>query len=182
MGGMMAMAGGPGGGPRARRDLTALVGKLELVTRGLHLELTAEQVEKLSLAVKELDSQDEMTEEQAEKHLNEIKGLLDGDNQKLLESFELPRRAPSGGQGGGGGGGGRSPVMAGGPPPSVNKTAPPPSVGPVGAGGGPGGGGGAAQASDQNPFKQEENAKRLKGLRDRLDSPPAKPATEAPKS
>jgi hypothetical protein len=41
------------------------------------------------------------------------------------------------------------------------------------------GGGGGGQASNENPFKQDENARRLKDLRERIGAPTGDSKPEA---
>lgn len=182
-GGMGAMMGGGGGGmgggggggsagPPARRTLPALVGKIDLVLGGLHLKIDDERAAKLVDKIKNLDGADEMTEDDAKEHLDAINDLLTDQEKEMLASFSLPFGRPGGGAPGGGGAGGRggaggaAGIMNAGPPGGTGG-------GPGGGGrGGPGGGGGG-QASDENPFKQEDNAKRLQSLLERFGAPPS---------
>jgi hypothetical protein len=166
MGGMMG--GGGGAAPRSRRDLTTLVGKLDLLTRGVAIELTDEQASQIAEAISDLGSEDEMTEDQAKERLDGLKEILTAENRSALDSIELPRRGGgrgAGGPGGGGPGGGMMGMMGAGM-----------------GGGGPmaTGSAGQGQASNENPFKQEENAKRLENLLARLRPADAK-ADSGPK-
>lgn len=147
------MAGGGANAPRSRRDLTTLVGKLEVLSRGLTLKLDDGQTAKIAVTLTALDQDDEMTEDAAKEHLDALEAILTEENKTTLGAIDLPRRAPAGRGGAGGPGGG-----PGGPG----------GGGPGGMGGGAGGAGGAP--STENPFKQEEQAKRLKSLRDRMGS------------
>jgi hypothetical protein len=159
--------------------LQSLVGKLDLLTRGLHLKLETDQSAKILAALEALDKDEEMTEEVAKEHLDAINEILTTENTELIGSIELPRP-----RAGGGGGGGR---------PSAQGPAPRPATadgGGAAAGGsaGPGVqsvsatgsgtapvmsmGGGGQQPSNDNPFKQEDNSKRLQRLREQIRSSP----------
>jgi hypothetical protein len=168
MGGGGGGMGGGGGGAasRSRRDLTTLVGKLDLLTRGVAIDLTDEQASQIAEAISDLDKEDEMTEDQATERVDGLKQILTSDNQSALDSIELPRRGGRGAGGGGPGGGG--PGGGGG------------MMGMMGAGMGTGGpmamGGPGQQPSNENPFKQEDNAKRLQSLLARLR--PSEPKAE----
>lgn len=139
--------GGPmmgGGGARGKRNLTQLVGKLELLTRGkLDVALSPEQTAKLSPLLAELNGSDKMTADEAQERLDALEGLLTSEQKEIVESIGLP----FGGRGGlGGRGGGMGGMMGGGMP---------------GMGGGP--------PDDENPFKQEANQKRLHDLLTRIN-------------
>jgi hypothetical protein len=165
-GGMMGMMGGGmmgGGGAREKRSLTALVGKLELLSAGLQFELNPEQAQTIAAKLIELEQAEKMTNDEAKAHLDAIEELLTEEQKATLAAIELPRGGSSGGRGMGGGmmGG------AGGPPTGAAAMSP--------GGGGPppgmmGGGmvGGGGPPPDENPFEQEANQKRLRDLLDRL--------------
>jgi hypothetical protein len=131
-----------------------LIGKLDLLTRGLHMNLDSDQRTKLAAAMEVIDKDDEMSEEAAKEHLDAINAVLTAEHSELLTSIELPRPArPSGAANGG------PRVVARG----ADSTGPGPQpAGGSGAGGGP--------PSTDNPFKQEENAKRLNQLRERISA------------
>lgn len=139
----MAMPGmgGPGmggGGPSGKRNLTAFVGKVELLSRpNIQLTLDAEQQSKLAAELASLEQAEKMTDEDAQKHLEALETLLTPEQKEGLDAVSLPRR---------GGGGG------------------PPGGGAMGAPGGMPGGG----APDENPFAQETNQQRLHDLLARL--------------
>ena len=154
MGGGGGMGGGFGGGgfggPSGKRDLTQLVGKLELLTRGnLRVELDTDQSAKIAAKLAELDKAENMTADEAQKQFEELKGMLTASQNEAIDAVGLPfggRGGRGGGGGGGfGGGGGRGGMMMG--------------------RGGPGGGGGS---DDENPFRQEANQKRLQDMLARL--------------
>jgi hypothetical protein len=110
-----------------------------------------------------------MTEDAAQDHLTRLQDLLTPEQQEVLQSFDLPRPA-GGGQRGGGGGGGASGGGAGRAAGKAQSkgSGGAPAGSPPGAAGMMGGSGSAAQ-SNENPFKQEVNAQRLKNLRSRIE-------------
>jgi len=166
MGGMMGGGMMGGGGAREKRSLTALVGKLELLSKGLQFELDPGQAPKIAAKLAELDQAEKMTNEEAKAHLDAIEEVLTEEQKATLAAIDLPRGGPSGGRGMGGGMmGGMG--AAGGPPAG-------PGALPLGGGGPPpgmmGGGmmGGGGPPPDENPFEQEANQKRLRDLLNRL--------------
>ena len=146
-GGMMGMGGGGGGGG-AKRSLTQLVGKLELLSRPelkLKVDLAADQSEKIAAKLQQLSDAEKMTNEEAEQHLADLEELLNEEQKTTLGLVGLPPPARGGGGGRAGGGGAPGPANA---------------PGPAGMAGGP--------PPDENPFSQEMNEKRLNDLRERL--------------
>jgi hypothetical protein len=190
MGGGGMGGGGMGGGGGGKRNLTSLVGKLELLSRAdvkLHVELDAEQAKKVAAKLEELDKAEKMTAEEAQAHLDSLEALLKPEQKSTLDLIGLPfgRGGAGGGRGGLGaagrpGAGTQPPPVAGAPP---GGTVPPMAA--MGAGGGPGGG-----SPDDNPFAQEANQKRLRDLlgrlspesaaRDSTEKTPESPAAEKP--
>ncbi len=187
-GGMGGGGMGGGGGGGGKQALTALVGKLELLSRPdlkLHVELTAEQAKAIADKLGEFDNAEKMTGEEAQEGLNALEALLTPEQKDAMNAIGLPRGGGGGGRGGGGGGGrgaaGR-PGGGGGPGGGGAPGGPGgPPGGPRGGGGPPamggmmpmmGGGGGNP---DENPFTQEANQKRLRDLRSRLAPESAKP-------
>jgi len=188
MGGGGMGGGGMGGGGGGKRNLTSLVGKLELLSRAdvkLHVELDAEQAKKVAAKLAELDKAEKMTAEEAQAHLDSLEALLKPEQKSTLDLIGLPfgRGGAGGGRGGLGaagrpGAGTQPPPMAGAPP---GGTVPPMAMG----AGGPGGG-----SPDDNPFAQEANQKRLRDLlgrlspeasaRDSTEKTPESPAAEKP--
>lgn len=166
MGGMGGGGGGGGGGGApGKRNLTSLVGKLELLSRpdlNLRVELTPEQAQTVAAKLAELDKAETMTAEEADAHLAALEEVLTPQQKETLGLVGLPSGRP-GGAGGGGTPGARPPGTGG-----------PPAAAP-GPGGPPGG-----AAPDANPFAQEANQKRLKDLLARLG--PADGETAAPPS
>ncbi len=173
-------AGAAGGGPTATRELTALVGKLELLTKGLQVNLDSETAGKLASVLAKLDSEAEMTEEAAINHIAAITALLSPENKSAIDSIELPRRrtarasgdqgssgpgagGPGSGRGGGRGGGQAGPGQGGAVRVGPTGTGSIATTGVVGTSNERGGN----EATD-NPFKQEENAQRLHKLRQRI--------------
>jgi hypothetical protein len=139
-GGMMGGGGpGGGGGQRAAGELTALVGKLDLATRGVHVALNSEQTKQLNDVLAKLADAEKLSNADAEKHVKTIEGLLTAEQKRALDEFALPR-----------------PRGAGGGPPGGAQQG---SAGYPGAGEAP---------PPDSPFKQEANSKRLKSLRERL--------------
>jgi hypothetical protein len=136
-----------------------LIGKLDLLTRSLQTRFDEESTARLSVALDALDKADEMTEEDATRHMDGLNRLLSEKTKEMLVLFDLPRvAAPSGGAAGG-----RPGATDGGRQDSSS------SPGPAATGGAATGAArnGAGQAaSNENPFKQEDNAKRLKLLRE----------------
>jgi len=176
MGGMMGGGGGGGGG--GKRALTAWVGKLELLSRpqlNLRVELTPEQVAKLSPLLAEAATAEKMTADDATELQTALEAVLTAEQNEALAAISLPFARGGGGGfggfgGGGGGGGGRGPGGPGGPGGGPGG----PGGGPGGPGGGPGGPGGGMMGGmmggmgggnpDENPFTQEVNKQRLEDL------------------
>jgi hypothetical protein len=102
-GGMMGMGGGMmGGGVRGKRNLTSLVGKLDLLTREtLHLELTPEQSAKIADHLVSLEKPEEMTEEEAQKQFETLQALLSPEQRAIADSISLPFTRPTGAMTGG---------------------------------------------------------------------------------
>jgi hypothetical protein len=151
------------------------VGKLELLSKGLHVELNAEQSAKIATKLAELAALEKMTGDEAQEHLDHLKQILTDEQMAAVDAIGLPR----GGRGGGGGpmGGGMGAPSAGGPPGAGQMPRPGMMGGPPG-GGGPPGAGGPGGSDDANPFVEEANQKRLRGLMGRLQ-PSAVDAPEA---
>ena len=159
--------GGGGGGARSKRNLTSLVGKLDVVSRGISFQLDDEQSAKLAAQLAELNQPETMTQEEAQERLDALEAILTEQQKETLTQFELPR--PPGGQGGGGGGGPGGGGPGGGGPPGGGM-----------GGGMMGGMGGGGAPDDSNPFQQPINHARLQSLLDRLkgSSAPTTATTE----
>jgi hypothetical protein len=99
--------GGGGGGfgqQDKKRQLTSLVGKLDLlVEKPITLKLTDEQKKKLRAQLEGLETQEKLSDEDAEKRLEALEAILE--EQKPI--LDMVRIAGEGGQGGGRPGGGR---------------------------------------------------------------------------
>ena len=162
-GGGGGMMGGGGGGSRGKRNLTALVGKLDLAGKGISVQLDSEQSAKLAAQLAELEQPEKMSQEEAQERCDALEDLLTDEQKATLALFELPR-AGRGGGGGGMMGGGRPGGMAGGPPGGM-----------PGMGGPPGG----DQPDDSNPFQDEGNRDRLRSLLDRLKGAPTEEPSAA---
>src|SRR5262249_24579502 len=89
--------GGGGGGmrPTAKTQLTVLVNKLDiLVTKPLSVELTPEQKKKVLDEIKELGEKEELSEEEAQKHLDALLALLESKKDTLeAAGFRWPGAA-----------------------------------------------------------------------------------------
>jgi hypothetical protein len=157
--------GGPGmggGGPSGKRNLTAFVGKVELLSRpNIQLTLDAEQQAKLAAELATLEQAEKMSDEDAQQHLDALEALLTPEQKEGLDAVSLPRRGGGGGGPMGGGG-----MMGGGAMGGGAMGAP---------GGMPGGG-----APDENPFAQETNQQRLHDLLARLQPPAEEKTANAP--
>lgn len=174
MGGMGGMGGGGFGGG-GKRALTALVGKLELLSRAnlkLHVELDAEQAKQIAAILAELEQTEKMTADEAQGHVEELERLLTPEQKETLSLVSLP--FGGGGRGGGGRGGsaagrpGGGGAPGGGVPPGGGA---PPMMGMMGMGGG---------NPDENPFTQEVNQKRLRDLLGRLAPASAEAGSASP--
>ncbi|MFN0021979.1 MAG: hypothetical protein ACKVP0_27340 [Pirellulaceae bacterium] len=172
--------GGMGGGGGGKRNLTALVGKLELLSRAdlkLHVELDSEQSKKVAAKLAEIDKAEKMTADEAQTHLDALEGLLSPEQKTTLELVSLPfgRGGAGGGRGGGRGAAGRPGAGAATPAATAAPAGAPPA--PMAMGGGMGGMGGGSP--DENPFTQEANQKRLRDLLGRLAPGSSDGATKA---
>lgn len=179
-GGMGGGMGGGGGG--GKRNLTSLVGKLELLSRAdlkLQVELDAEQAKKVAAKLQELDTAEKMTAEEAQSHLDALEGVLTEEQKQTLGLISLPFGRP----GAGGSGRGAAGRPGAGTPPAPVVGGPPGGAAPPMGMGGMGGG-----APDENPFTQETNQKRLRDLLGRLvpassaEGSPAATETEKPEA
>ncbi|HVC98858.1 MAG TPA: hypothetical protein VND64_34655 [Pirellulales bacterium] len=182
-GGMMGGGMGGGGGAREKRSLTALVGKLQLLSKGLRIELDPAQADTIAAKLVELDQAEKMTGDEAQAHLDAMEEILTDEQKAALGGIELPRGGSSGGRGMGGGMMGGMGGMGGAAAPPAGAAgaapgggSPPPGMmggGMMGVGGPP---------ADENPFQQEANQKRLRDLMDRLrpSSAETSNATEEP--
>src|SRR5262249_19743083 len=137
-GGGMGRGGFGGGGPQGKGRLTQLVGKLELLTRSnVRIELDADRSAKMAAKLAEMDPEENMTDDEAQKQFDELEGMLTASQKEAVDAVGLA--GGRGGRGGRGGGGFGGMMGRGGP-----------------AGAGQGGG-----SDDENPFRQETNQKRL---------------------
>lgn len=109
-GGMGAPGGGMGGAA-GKRNLTALVGKLELLSRdklNLHLTFDGEQAQKISAELANLESAKTLTDEEAQSRLEALEASLTPEQKETIDAIGLPR-PPGGGPGAGGGMGAAAP-------------------------------------------------------------------------
>jgi hypothetical protein len=128
------------GSASEQRILTALVGKLDLLSNGVHIELEPEQVKKLASTLAQLDQAEKMTSDEAQGHIDAIQKLLNEEQKASLAAIDLPSGGPSDNRGMGGTG---------------------PPLGTMGSGM-------MNPPSDDNPFQQEINLTRLQSFLDRL--------------
>jgi hypothetical protein len=147
-----------------------MVGKLDLLTAGVHLELTEEQQAKIAATLADIDQVDELTDDDAKEVLDSIRDVLSDEQKDSLASIDLPRRgggrggAPGGGMGmGASGGTAKSKEEAGKSADAKTRE------GMTGMGAGPMMTGSTPPSGPSNPFKSSENEARLKRLRDRLN-------------
>jgi hypothetical protein len=153
---MMAMMARMGGGRASeQQSLTELIGKLDLLSIGLKIELAPEQAEKLASTLAKLDQAEKMTSDEAHEHFDAIQSLLSEEQKAALAAVGLPRGGRSDNSG---------TVRSGDAPPGLVST-PPGSVGPQ-----PNmmGSGMMGPPSDDNPFQQEINQTCLHDFLDRL--------------
>lgn len=157
-GGMGGGPGGPGGmggrGPSPKRQLSTLVRKLELLTGDIAIRLEPAQAETLGKTLAALQAKASMTDDEAKDVYEAVLATLDERQKTQQDSISLPFRRGGGGPGAGGPGGG-----------------------------GPGAGGpmgGQPPAPDANPFAEEEAAKALASLIERLGTPSGDVKPDAP--
>lgn len=106
-GGMMGGGGGMMGGgnaPRGKRNLTTLVAKLDLASKGIAFQLNQQQSSTLAEQLALLEQPEKMTQDEAQERCDALEAILDDGQKETLASFEMPRGARGGGGGGGGGG------------------------------------------------------------------------------
>ena len=148
-GGGMGMGGGGGmgmggGGVRpgaAKRQLTTLVRKIDLLTGDIALKLDEDQSNQLVGVLNRIKAQNAMSDEDATALEKELLALLTEDQTAKQEAVRLPR---GGGRRGGGSMGGGMGMM---------------------------GGGGEPPSADANPFEQEANRGALDLLLHRFGEP-----------
>ena len=106
--------GGRGGGGRggsgrqlpARLQLAMLVRKLELLTGDIAITLTADQSRDMHALLKEIESAESLSDEQAQAGHDALLGLLDDSQQAKASAVSLPFRRGGGGRGSAGSEGG----------------------------------------------------------------------------
>ncbi len=107
-GGPSRAMGSPSGGMGAagKRNLTALVGKLELLSRdnlNLHLTFDQEQAQKISAELANLEAAKTLTDEEAQSRLEALQASLTPEQKETVDAIGWPRPAGGGGPGAGGG-------------------------------------------------------------------------------
>ena len=79
---------------RIRRRLAGLVGKLDLCSREdlrLTVKFDADQAAKLAVLLKQLETAETMTEEEAQSLLDSLQALLTTEQREILSLIGLPR-------------------------------------------------------------------------------------------
>jgi hypothetical protein len=82
------------GGPQNKRQLTSLVGRMELLTRDnldLHVVLSADQAEKIAVRLKQLDEIARMSDADAELECQQLEELLTPEQRAILDTIGMPR-------------------------------------------------------------------------------------------
>lgn len=108
-GGGRGSRGGSGGSGRqlpARLQLAMLVRKLELLTGDIAITLTADQSRDMHALLKEIESAESLSDEQAQAGHDALLGLLDDSQQAKASAVSLPFRRGGGGRGSAGSEGG----------------------------------------------------------------------------
>lgn len=102
-GGGGMMGGGPGGGggaaAQAKRDLTSLVGKLDLLSQGVRVELSPTQSNELAEKLASLEKADKMTSDEAKANFDALEAILTDEQKAALTKIELARPPRGGGPG-----------------------------------------------------------------------------------
>ncbi len=88
-----AEAGGPAE-PVPARELTELIGKLELLTGDVRIELTEEQTESLAPVFNECSPLDSISEGDAKANQEAILAILNDEQKSRLVAIRLTRRSP----------------------------------------------------------------------------------------
>ena len=109
MGGALVNAAG-GGNPGAagKHGLTALVGKLELLSReklNLKLKLDSDQAATIAAELAQIQAAKTLTAEEAQSHLEALESLFTPEQKETVDSIHLPADRPAGGTGTGEDGG-----------------------------------------------------------------------------
>lgn len=106
-GGGMPGMGGMGGppAPRPKRDLTALVRKLELLTGDIGITLSPAQAAAIADCLKDVEKAESMSDDEAKARHEKLLSLLDDGQKSRVAAIELPRPPRAGGPGGAGPGG-----------------------------------------------------------------------------
>jgi hypothetical protein len=153
-------SGGPpmGNKPRPKRDLTALVQKLNLLTGDIGITLSAEQAAAVDDCLRDVEKSAKMSDDEAQAKQEQLMALLDADQKAHLKAIELPQPAFRGGPGA------AICPLTGQPKPARPGSGPPEAV-----------------DENQNPFQQASEGKALKSLHERLAAKEAAPLAETPK-
>jgi len=141
--------------PRPKRDLTALVQKLDLLTGDIGITLTAEQAAAVNDCLRDVEKSAKMSDDDAKAKHDQLMALLNENQKARLKAIELPQPA--------GGGPGICPMTG---------KAKPARPGMMGAG--PPG----WEDESQNPFQQDAEGRAVKSLHERLASKMTAPEAE----
>lgn len=82
------------GGPQNKRQLTSLVGRMELLTRDnldLRVVLSADQAEKIAVHLKRLDEIARMSDADADLERRQLEELLTPEQRTILDTIGMPR-------------------------------------------------------------------------------------------
>jgi hypothetical protein len=93
--GMPGMGGS--GGSRVKRNLTTLVQKLDLLTGGIDITLTAEQAAAVKDCLKDVEKSAKMSDDDAQAKHDQLVEALSQNQMACLQAIELPQPAPEGG-------------------------------------------------------------------------------------
>ena len=141
------------GEPRPKRDLAALVRKLDLLTGDIGITLTAAQAAAINDCLKDVEKPAKMSDNDATAKQDRLMAVLNEKQKASLEAIAIPKRPTSGGPAKDGPMPGGPGMMSSGPAPQADE--------------------------DQNPFQQDAEGKALKSLRERFASKGTAPKAEA---
>lgn len=99
-----AGGGGPGGGA-GKRNLAALVGKLELLSRNdlrLHVDFAPGQAGKIAAELADLAAAQTLTADEAQSRLEALETSLTPEQKQIVDSIGMPFNRPAAGGPGGG--------------------------------------------------------------------------------
>ena len=147
--------------PRPKRDLTALVQKLDLLTGDIGITLTAEQAAAVNDCLRDVEKSAKMSDDDAKAKHDQLMAVLNENQKARLKAIELPQPAFRGGPG-------AICPLTGKPKPALPGTM---GIGPPGW-----------EDDSQNPFQLDAEGKAVKSLHERLASKVTAPQAETPKA